>query len=131
MHPQDWADTAERLGRLFGAVGLLALVFAGLAIWSLRIVWRALRRTEQEHSETLVKLVGANTESHERNAAAQREGTRALGQLGDTMDRLAQSMRDTEEQRRHSLDLILQSRPTPAAPARAPSRRRKGPADAR
>lgn len=122
MHPSEWAAAAAGMNAIFGSIGTVALVVAGLAVAALVVIWRALRHTEGEHTETLVKIVGANTESHERNASAQRESSRAIGQLDDTMNRLSQSLRDTEEQRRHSLDLILQQRP-----AGFSARRRKGP----
>ena len=76
MHPLDWAAVIERLSALFGPAGALALGFSAVALLALRIVWRTLRANELKHDvvqQELLKLVGANTESHERNAQAQRE----------------------------------------------------------
>lgn len=126
MHPREWAEATERLSAIFGSIGTVLLIVAITAIGAVVVLWRTLRKTEGEHTQTLISVIGGNTESNERNAAAQRDSALAVGRLGETMDRLGQSMRDTEEQRRHSLDLILQSRPAPTAPAREPVRRRKG-----
>lgn len=127
MHPRDWVDAADKMSQVFGSVGTLAVGFAAVAAAALVVVWRALRHSEQEQTQQILSVVGGNTESHERNATAHRDSAAALRLLSDSMDRLAQSMRDTEEQRRHSLDLILQSRgPLLGAAARRRVRRARG-----
>ena len=110
MHLMDWAQATEQVSRVLGPIGTLAAGFAAVAAAALVFVWRALRIAEGRQLDRVLDVVGANTESHERNATAHRDGAIAIVRLGETMDRLGQTMRDTEEQRRHNLDLILQSR---------------------
>jgi uncharacterized protein HemX len=115
---RDWADAAERLSALVGHVGMILALAAALAIGALVVVWRTLQTVQGAHTDTLTKIVGANTESQERSAAAQREASRAVGQLGDTMDRLGQSIRDTQEQQRSWVDKLIYRPPS--------GRRRRG-----
>jgi uncharacterized protein HemX len=118
MHPRDWSDAAQSLNAIFGSVGTLAIVVAILAVAAAVVLWRALQNREGKQTEKMLSVIAGNTESHERNSVSHRDSAMALIRLSDTLERFGQGMRDTEEQRRHSFDLIIQQRPQ--------VRRRKG-----
>jgi len=107
---KDLVEASERLNAVFGAIGTLAIGFAVVAIIGLVFVWRALRKSDTEHTQTLVGVVNRNTESNERSAAAQREAAGAVGRLGETLDRLGEGIRDGERRYAENLAAALRRR---------------------